>query len=331
MHTAGIDVGAYELILVIFKHGKAGKSRTFSNDSTGHRELLKALINAKVERICLEATGVYHFDLAVVLSDAKQFEMMVLNPKAARRYAEAVMCRTKTDPVDAAILAEYATHMPFIPWVRPDDTTLAIRACARRLAALTKQRTQAKNQLHTWQATDTTPAFIVEDVLLTISQLDNQIVRLREHALALIAEDPQLNKVLELLLSIKGIAQASAIQLMGELLILPADMTARQWVAMAGLDPRHHQSGTSVNKKSRISKVGNRYLRMALYMPALSAARYDRHIRGYYLHLIEERGLKKLQAVCAVMRKLLHAIHGMLKSQTRFDNTRFYAMDLSAT
>lgn len=331
MHTAGIDVGAKELIVVISKHGKAGKARPFSNDPTGHKALRKALINAKVERICLEATGVYHIDLAVLLSKVKQFEMMVLNPKAARRYAEAVMCRTKTDPVDAAILAEYAMHMPFTPWVRPNNARLAIRAFARRLAALTKQRTQSKNQLHAWQATDTTPAFIVEDVLLTIAQLDNQIARLREHALALIAEDSQLNEVLELLLSVKGIAQASAIQLMGELLILPADMTARQWVAMAGLDPRHHQSGTSVNKKSRISKVGNRYLRMALYMPALSAARYDRHVRGYYQHLIEERGLKKLQAVCAVMRKLLHAIHGMLKSRTPFDNTRFYAMESSAS
>ena len=331
MHTAGIDVGAYELVLIILKYGKAGKARTFSNDSIGHKALLKALINAKVERICLEATGVYHIDLAVLLSDAKQFELMVLNPKAARRYAEAVMCRTKTDPVDAAILAEYAMHMPFTQWERPNNTHLAIRAFARRLAALTKQRTQTKNQLHAWQATDTTPVFIIEDVLLTITQLDVQITCLREHVLDMIAEDSQLNEVLELLLSVKGIAQASAIQLMGELMILPADMTARQWVAMAGLDPRHHQSGTSVNKKSRISKVGNRYLRIALYMPALSATRYDRHIRGYYLHLIEERGLKKLQAICAVMRKLLHAIHGMLKSRTQFDNTRFYAMEPSDT
>ncbi len=54
------------------------------------------------------------------------------------------------------------------------------------------------------------------------------------------------------------------------------------WVAMAGLDPKHHQSGSSINKKARISKVGNRYLRQALYMPALSAARHDKHVNGYY-------------------------------------------------
>ncbi|WP_419591012.1 transposase [Thiolapillus sp.] len=101
------------------------------------------------------------------------------------------------------------------------------------------------------------------------------------------------------------------------------------WVAMAGLDPKHHQSGSSINKKARISKVGNRYLRQALYMPALSAARHDKHVNGYYRHLIEKRGLKKIQAICAVMRKLLHAVHAMLKQQKPFDNTRFF--DLSGT
>jgi transposase len=113
---------------------------------------------------------------------------------------------------------------------------------------------------------------------------------------------------------------------MGELLVLPEDMRAKQWVAQAGLDPRQSVSGTSVNKKPRISKAGNRYLRLALYMPALSAARHDPHVQGYYRHLIENRGLKKIQAICAVMRKLLHAIHGMLKTRQPFEGSRFYAL-----
>jgi len=108
--------------------------------------------------------------------------------------------------------------------------------------------------------------------------------------------------------------------------VLPTDMRAKQWVALAGLDPRQSISGTSVHKKPRLSKAGNRYLRLALFMPALSAARHDRHVNGYYRHLIEDRGLKKIQAVCAVMRKLLHAIHGMLKSRQPFDGSRFYTL-----
>ena len=138
--------------------------------------------------------------------------------------------------------------------------------------------------------------------------------------------DATLQESFRLLISVKGIAAASAIQILGELSVLPPDLRAKQWVAMAGLDPRHATSGTSVNKKPRLSKAGNRYLRMALYMPALSAAHNDKYIHGYYRHLIEDRGLKKIQAICAVMRKLLHAIHGMLKTHQPFDGRRFYAL-----
>lgn len=327
MRVAGIDVSAKKLDLCIQKNDRNGKVKSFANTPEGHRAIIKILKKAKIQRVCLEATGVYHLDLAVALYDANRFEVMVVNPKAARRFAEATLTRTKTDVIDARLLAEYGKRMPFTPWKRPSNDILAIRACARRIASLVKQRTQAKNQLHAWKSTQSTPEFIVEDVELSIAQIDAQIQRLRKQALELIAAEPQLNEILALLLSVKGIAETSAIQLMGELLVLPADMTARQWVAMAGLDPRLHQSGSSVNKKARISKAGNRYLRMALYMPALSATRHERHVRGYYHHLVETRGLKKIQAVCAVMRKLLHALHGMLRNRTTFDGSRFY--DLS--
>jgi hypothetical protein len=99
--------------------------------------------------------------------------------------------------------------------------------------------------------------------------------------------------------------------------------------AANGLDPRQATSGTSVNKKPRMSKAGNRYLRLALYMPALCATRFDPPIKGYYQPLIKDRGLKKLQALCAV-RKLLHAIHGMLRTRTPFDGTRFYVLPTPA-
>jgi len=98
--------------------------------------------------------------------------------------------------------------------------------------------------------------------------------------------DESLRQSCKLFVSATGIAAASAIQLLGELLVLPDDMRAKQWGAMADLDPRQHPSGSSVSKKP-LSKAGNRYLRIALYMPALSAARHDLNIRAFYRHLID--------------------------------------------
>jgi len=100
--------------------------------------------------------------------------------------------------------------------------------------------------------------------------------------------------------------------------LLAPTMTVRQWVASSGLDPAHQQSGTSLHKPSRISRAGNRHLRRALYMPALSAARNDPHLRAFYLAL-RSRHKTGLQALMAVARKLLHAIYGIFKSGTPYD------------
>ena len=120
MNRAGIDVGATTLMLATRAHGNTHKPRGFENDPAAHAALIQALRQAKVARVCLEATGTYHLDVAAALHDAG-FEVMVVNPKAARRFAEAMMSRAKTDPVDAALLAEFAERMPFTPWARPAD------------------------------------------------------------------------------------------------------------------------------------------------------------------------------------------------------------------
>ena len=145
---------------------------------------------------------------------------------------------------------------------------------------------------------------------------------------------PPLDKVLQLqaitrrmnhLLSIPGIAQTSALRLIAELAVLPADMKAPQWVAQAGLDPRPKESGNSIHPPRRITKAGNKYLRAALYMPALVAIRFQPQVKAFYEKLITA-GKKPLQAIIAVMRKLLHAIWGVWNYNQDFDRQKFYRM-----
>ena len=97
-------------------------------------------------------------------------------------------------------------------------------------------------------------------------------------------------------------------------------------MAHAGLFPQIIQSGSSINKKTRIGKAGNRYIRAALYMPALVAAYHEPHIRGFYQHLVNDNGLKKIQALCAVMRKLLLSIHAMFRTKKPFNGNAFYSL-----
>jgi transposase len=327
-HFAGIDVGAEELVLVILKNGKPFDPQKFSNTPADRARLVKKLVKLPGIVVCLEATGIYHFDLAIALHDAGVL-LMVVNPKASHNFAKVLMKNSKTDAVDAHTLAEYAARMDFVAWTRPSDETLKLRSFARRINALTGQKAAAKNHLHALTSTQETPKAVLRDAKLAITQLEKRIDRLTADALILIGKHSELTRILALLIGIKGIGETSAIALMGELLLLPPGLSHREWVKFAGLDPRSFDSGKSVHKKTRISKAGNAHIRSALYMPALSAKQHDPHVKAYFQHLVDN-GKKPLQAVCAIMRKLLHAIHGMLKHNKPYDNTRFYAIPVSA-
>ena len=321
---AGIDVGAEELVLVIRNNGTPYKAQKFANTPTDRARLGKKLVNLPGILVCLEATGVYHFDLSVALHNAG-VALMVVNPKSSHNFAKVLLKNSKTDAVDADTLAQYAERMNFVAWTRPSDEKIAIRSFSRRIDTLTRQKAAAKSQLHALNASKENPKAVLRDVKLAISQLEKRIARLTEASLALIGKHAELERAFLLLTSVKGIAQTSAIALMGELLLLPQGLSHREWVKFAGLDPRAFDSGKSVHKKARLSKAGNRHIRSALYMPALSAKQHDPHVKAYFQHLVDN-GKLPLQAVCAVMRKLLHAIHGMLKDNKPFDNTRFYAI-----
>ena len=278
---AGIDVGAEELILVIRKNGKPFDPQKFANTPADRDRLVKKLVKLPGIIVCLEATGVYHFDLSLALHDAGVL-LMVVNPKASHNFAKVLMKNSKTDAVDANTLAEYAARMDFVAWTRPSDETIALPSFARRINALTGQKAAAKNHLHALTATSETPKAVLKDAKLAITQLEKRIDCLTAGALVLIGKHPELKRILALLIGIKGVGETSAIALMGELLLLPPDLSHREWVKFAGLGPRAFDSGKSVHKKTRISKAGNRHIRAALYFPALSAKQHDKHVKAYF-------------------------------------------------
>ena len=128
-----------------------------------------------------------------------------------------------------------------------------------------------------------------------------------------------------LIKSIPGFAELTATKLLAELSALPDDMMPAQWVAQAGLDPRALESGTSQRPPRRISKQGNVRIRAALFMPALVAAHHDAHVSAYYQGLLS-RGKPKMVALTAVMRRLLHALWGVLHHQQEWDGDKFYRL-----
>jgi len=323
-HYVGVDVGAKELVVSIERGGIRESGIVFANDAGGHRKLIRwATKQGATARVVLESTGVYGLDLAFALQRAKRVEVMVANPRAITAFAKASLQRSKTDVLDAETILEFGKRMPFVPWTPPDPSILELRALSRRVEAMSKMVTQEKSRLHANEQTEELSDFVKEDIRELTDLLESRIERLRKQALLVVEQNPELAKAFGHLTSIKGIADAAGIQLLAELGSLPQDMTTRQWVAHAGLDPRQQRSGTSVHKPARISKTGNAHLRRALFLPAMVASRWEPKVKAFYEKLLA-RGKTKMQALIAVMRKLLHAIHGMLRHDQDFDGEKFF-------
>ena len=319
----GIDVAARSFDLVCRRNGKNDKAETFPQTAEGHARAVRKLQALQPTCIVLEATGIYYLDLALALHEA-DLPVCVINPRSFRHFAEVTLRGSKTDPLDAALLAEYADRMTSRRWTPPPPIFRQLRDLGRHLNRLLHARTQAKNHRHALQARRGVWKLLIEDTEEGIAQLNRRIERLQKAAQALIQQASELKEQQAHLCAATGIAAASSLALLAELCTLPKDLKANQVVRHAGLDVRLHESGSSVHRPGRLAKTGNAYLRGALYMPAMVAIVRDPYAKAFYNALVA-RGKKKIQALCAVMRKYLTGIWACLQTGKPFDSSKLFS------
>ena len=273
----------------------------------------------------MEATGIYYLDAAVALHNAG-IPVSVINPRAAHHFAKVMLQDSKTDRIDARLLAEYARRMTFKPWQPPREDWLELRDIARRINQLNGMCTAEKNRLHALQARQHTRKTMIDELQAHIQQLEHSIERLTAAAVDVIGQDPVLTQYDSCLTSATGIARASAVALLGELCLLPKELRADQVSRQAGLDVRLTESGSSIDQPGRLSKGGNTYLRAGLHMPSLSLVRHDPRAKAHYQALIA-RGKKKMQALCAIQRKMLTGLWACMHANEPFDSAKLFAIE----
>src|SRR2546422_11694146 len=226
---AGIDVSARELSVAL----RGGKGRgnpaiaKVSNHHAGHKALIAHLFRGgRRVRVCLEASGNYSLDLALTLQAHRQVEISVINPRRARRFAESLGQRSKTDPVDARVLCEYVARMPWVAWQPPSSVALHLRAVAPAIADLGVIHTQQNNRAHASAASQALPVLVVKEMQRHQKYLEQRMTRLRREVLRLISGDFDLDRRFRLILNTTSIAETSVLQLLCELVVLPGILEA---------------------------------------------------------------------------------------------------------
>jgi transposase len=310
----GIDVSKDTLDVWLLKETGKSFHKQFKNDASGWSRILSWVGSQGISsaHYCLESTGAHSTGIATFLAE-QDLRISVVNPARVKNFGVAMGLLNKTDKSDANAIATFCQKMSPAPWRMSQPEVKQLVAYMRRYDDLQGLLTQERNRL--------SEPFLIKEIQGSLKQsirfLEKQLAQIIDQIRKHIDSHPGLKQDKELLESIKGIGEITALWLLAELPDVSQFDKAKDATAFAGLNPCERRSGTSIRGHTRISKAGNRYLRKALYMPTLSAKRYNEPVRALYERLIA-KGKHPKSALGACMRKLLLIAVGVLKNRTRF-------------
>lgn len=316
----GIDVSKHKLDVAWLKDLTSMKVKTKSFDNKSQTfalivDWLKANLGDDVSfndiHIILEATGIYHENIAYYLYDLG-FKVSIVNPAFVKHYADSLGVRQKTDKKDSILLAKYGAITQPDTWVAPSEEVRKLNALLARLGALNEDLQREYNRKEKAEATSSTPKVVKDSIDAVIAYLEQAIKALNDDIDNHINHHPKLKEEQTLLQSIQGVGQVISRQMLS-LFNTKHFKTAKQVSAFLGLIPKQQESGL-FKGKSRLAKTGNSSIRAKLYMATVVATKHNPDIKAQYERL-QQNGKCKMQALCACMRKLVQICFGVVKHQ----------------
>ena len=329
--SVGIDVASDTLdvcIGAVSTHDQLNfsSSKTFSNRSQGFHRIMEWVQThlGDTENIwfVMEATGVYYEELAYFLHEAG-CKVCVLVASRAKHYAQSLPVKSKTDAIDARILARYGLERTPIAWNPASEQLRQIKLLVRERHQLKKQRTRLKNRLHAARQRWQHPHSSMQRLTDHIEQINEYLRQIGQELEQLWQSDQQLSEPIKRIAQVGGIGKKTVLEIIAETNGFALVTNRNQLASYAGLDVVIDQSGKRIGA-TKISKQGNVYIRQTLYMPAVCASRYNRALQAFYERLVAKHPDRKKIALVAVMRKLLLLIYSLWKSGQTYDPQMHY-------
>ena len=302
--NVGVDVGKYYLDVCIHEKDIYWREE---NTAAGIRCIFKRLSYYQVERLVMEATGRYEFELAQQ-AYAKKLPVCIVKPLLVRRYAGANDQLAKTDKLDAQIIAEFAAVLK--PKVTPakSKNLIAIKDLITRRRQLVNLRTQESNR-----------SGIIGKALAVscrriIRHLNAEIVRIETQLARHVADQAEWTEKQGLLKTVPGVGDTLVYTLLADLPEL-GELNNKEISKLVGVAPINRDSGRMRGKR-RI-QGGRANIRTVLYMATLSATQCNPVIKAFYKKLVAQGKHKKV-ALTACMRKFIIILNTMIKNKTEW-------------
>jgi transposase len=294
-------------------------SKSFSNDRAGFvllQSWLAGKSSSEIElHFTMEATGVYYENLAYFLQKQGNTVHVVL-PNQAKKYGQSLGIESKTDKIDAKMLAQMGLERKLRKWEPFSTQFQMLKRLTRERDTLMVERTVALNQLHAYESEGQVIRATVSRSHEHIDLLEKQIKEIEQDIENAVEADKPLKNRLNYVLSIKGVGLITAATIVSETNGFATICSIKQLVSYAGLDVKQRESG-KWKGKAKISKKGNKFIRKALYFPTFTKIRHDQSTKEKYQRLAEKKGIKMVAAV-AQQRKLLGLIYCLWKKQEMY-------------
>lgn len=326
MDVLGIDLAKRSFDATLLTSTGAQHYTSFANTPDGFAELAAWLAPhcSAPLHACMEATNVYWLDLAAFLHAAGH-TVSVVNPARIKGFALATLQRNKTDQLDSALIAAFCLKHQPSAWKPQTEAEQHVRALVRHRDDLLQTQLQQQNRLR-----DCRDELVRRSLEKLLKAIGEELATVEQEIERELSAQSQSKSNLALLDSIVGIGLLTAAKLPAEMPNLGEYESAKAAAADVGLSPSAYQSGTSVRRRSRMSKVGKANVRAARYWPAITAKQHCPAMRAFAERLAA-RGKPKMVIIGAVMRKLMHICYGVLKHQTPYDPAKAFPRSASVT
>lgn len=301
---------------------KIKASRTFKNTLSGfklfHKWVKRFELSDLTFKVTLEPTGIYHENFLYYFHESSDYELCLVVPNQSKAFAKSLGVVSKTDKVDAEVLAKMGLERNLTSWEPISSKMRVIKQLCRERVRLLKQKTALINQEHALEYSYDPNKFEMRRIARQKKYLDKLIKEVEVSIKKAIKADADLSERIKNICELKGVRQITVATIIAETDGFRLFKNRNQLISYAGYDVVERESGTSVKGRTKISKKGNSHIRRALHFPAIVASEHDPKLKQLYERVWQRSGIK-MKGLVAVQRKILILVYTIYKKNEKYD------------